>query len=68
MILSAATVPSDECHTLVVLVTYSDAGGSDSVTWSYSPTQGFAGCPVFVVDAALEDASDASEDATVGGD
>jgi hypothetical protein len=56
----------DECHTLVVLVTYSNAGGSDTVTWSYTPTQGFAGCPVFVFDAAVADASDASDDATTG--
>jgi hypothetical protein len=53
------TVSADECHTLEVRITYPDLSGGDSVTWFYSPTGSFTGCPVF--DAGPSDAGDASD-------
>jgi hypothetical protein len=47
---------SGECHTFLVLVYYAGANEGDSVTWYYSPTGTFEGCPV--LDAGPEGGSD----------
>jgi hypothetical protein len=57
-------VSPDECHTLEVRISYPDLSGADSVTWFYSPTGSFTGCPVF--DAGAGDGGDAASSAEGG--
>jgi hypothetical protein len=54
-----------ECHTLTISIAYSDLSASDSITWLYSPTGGFTGCPVF--DAGPQGAGDGATDGNLGG-
>jgi hypothetical protein len=52
-----SSVAPQECHTLEVRISYPDSTGLDSITWFYSPTGSFTGCPVFDAgpgDAALD--------------
>jgi hypothetical protein len=50
-----SSIAAQECHTLEVRISYLDSSGLDSVTWFYSPTGSFSGCPVY--DAGPSDAA-----------